>query len=251
MNDSSQKSALTPDSNINQSRRYSDPALLLVTAQYTNTVYARAARNPAYLSAKTMASLNRAVKAANTRVTNAVTKIGIRRARARLFYATAMRDAFTIVLRQTQPSASALRMPNPTNPSRKYAAPDTAGKLAAWRHEIRWRTRKVNSLNDTYQELREQYERRRQTYEQARARLAILVDDQEAELALRRQANPNARTPRALATHLTGMKDIVRIARRELREIEGSYQAVRRKVQQGKERIELLRARIEQYEIIL
>jgi chromosome segregation ATPase len=202
-------------------------------------VEAHAARRPAYLCPKTLSNLNAAVARAATLLAKAKHKQAINRGRQRLFYLTARRDAFKLVLTDTQPSAAILRPRRP---------PGVATKLAAWRYEIRWRERAITSHSEMYQELRAQYERRRQTYDQARAQLAILVDDQDAELILRRKSNPNARTPRELSAKLKGMRDVVRTARRALREVEGDYRTAKAKLRGMRDRVALLVARIEQKE---
>jgi len=81
-------------------------------------------------------------------------------------------------------------------------------------------------------------------YEIARAQCAILAEDQEAELVLRRRGNINARTPRALVAKLKEAQAAVRSTRKAARDAKAACEVSKAKLVKHHERIALLVARI-------
>lgn len=216
--------------------RYSPASLIPTTLRIAKTYEARALRNPKWLSADTLATLERAVSMASAALATRKTAADIKLRRRNLFYAMARRDAFRMVLGYTDPTELAIAMaPNAKrNP-----------RVPAWRYELKWRTARRDALIHQYQQLHGDHERARLAYDRARAALSLTQSEKEFDLAGKRKAHGlNVRSSRETAQRVRDMRDAVRVARKNMREAEVNYRAIRDRKRKLDARIALLEQRI-------
>lgn len=233
INDPFIKSYLSAILVVNQNRRYSTSALLPTTLKLVREYEARAQRNPGWLVPATLTKLERGVLLAQRKLANRPNE-GTRY--RELFYATARRDAFRLVLggtdaRQAEPLIRPL-----TRPERV--------KLACWRHERKWRMAALDQLLITYEEARLKAAATLDSYERISAQVRLTQEEAEEELAGRRRTKLNARTPRDFTAKLAELSEQRRVARRAEREARAAASVLRHKVARLRERIEVLRLRI-------
>lgn len=243
MNDPFIKSFLSANFKINPQRRYSDPALRVTVMKYTRHVQDRADKNPGWLTPKTLHKLDSAVRRAETALSRASFPKVIAKRRRQLFYTVAHRDAFRIVLGVTDP-----KQLDDYLPDRVYRDPAVAKRLATWRYERRWRSKRLEQLLVTYQQQRLARGKAQLAYEQARASVALAQREIDMERAGRRMLNPNARAERGSKARLDGLKAVARTARRQWLDAEHVWRVTREQVRRLRERVAVLEARIAENE---
>jgi len=227
------KSFLSASLVVNQNRRYAANALLPTTLKLLREYETRAARNPAWLVPDTLSRLEKGVLLAQRRLANRPQE-GTRY--RKLFYATARRDAFRLVLGGTDSRQA--------EPAHRPLTRAERVKLANWRHERKWRMAALDQLLITYEDARLKAAAALDSYERISAQVRLTQEEAEEELAGRRRTKLNARTPRELVAKLKELSEQRRVARRAEREARTAASVLRHKVARLRERIEMLGVRI-------
>lgn len=214
-------------------RRYSSDALLPTTLKLVREYETRAARNPAWLVPATLSRLEKGVLMAQRRLANRPRETTRYR---EVFYATARRDAFRIVLGDTDPRQ--------VKPAHRPATREERMRLARYKHERKWRMAALEQLLITYEDARLRAASALDSYERISAQVRLTQEEAEEELAGRRRIKLNARTPRTYVAKLKELSAQRRVARRAEREARAAASVLRHKVARLRERIEVLRLRI-------
>lgn len=237
MDDPYMKSYLTAVLSLNPSRRYSPAAITPVATRLARQYEERARTSPGWLTTQTLAEYELAVRKAARALASRCSLDARKERRRALFYATARCEAFRMVLNDVEPGATTLkRLPLPAGMARK---------LAEWRYEHKWRSRRLESLEVTYEELRVTLGEAKLSYDRISAELSLAQDEKEFDLAGRRQARGlGARSTRATAHRLHMLKDRRDHAKDALRRAQARFTSVRNKRARCRARIELLEQRI-------
>lgn len=216
--------------------RYAPASLVPTAIKLAKQFEARARRNPAWLSADTLNTLERAATMAGAALATRKTTADIKLRRRALFYALARRDAFRMVLGYTDPVALALAM-----------APKTKAnpRVPSWRYEHKWRSAKRDSLMRAYHELKTEHDAARLAFDRARAALSLTIEEKEFDLAGKRKARGlSVRSSRETAQRVRDMRADVRAARARVRTVQADWRKVRDRKRKLDARIALLEQRI-------
>jgi hypothetical protein len=216
--------------------RYSPASLAPTALKLAKQYEARALRNPSWLSADTLATLERAATMAGAALATRKTTADIKLRRRALFYAMARRDAFRMVLGYTDPAELALAMG-----PRVKANP----RVPTWRYEHKWRSAKRESLMRAYHELKAEHDAARLELDRARAALSLTLSEKEFDLAGKRKARGlSVRSSRETAQRVRDMRAGVRAARARVRAVQADWRKVRDRKRKLDARIALLEQRI-------
>ncbi len=217
-------------------QRYSGTALAVLTKRRMAEFAASAERNPAWLTADTLRTFERALRQAIGRRVTANKPETMRRHDAHVFYATANRDAFKAVLLDTEPSV--------VLQTRTRRPPGVAQKLATYRMLLKYAERELPQRVLAYEEASYAEFEQRRLYMRTWAALGEqrqAVEIARAKARLTRGAN--ARAPRSMLPALAELKAAARQQLHHLRNLQDITRRARAALARKRARVAELRAR--------